>query len=274
MSDLFISYAAADRERLKFLISGLEQRGWTVWWDRIIRAGKTWDKVIEEELDRARCVLVVWSFASVNSEWVRVEADEAYRRRILVPVLFDEVRIPLAFRRIQAARLIGWSGDLNDSGFEHLCAAISDVLASPEEEQRSSKANDNLLSAPPFTGQEQQNRPSPSAATPETPQCTELQGHAASPSGKSELQRRLQPFKDAERRRRAIKNADKRPEGRSDRPDQQRGATDTRVAGEGDAHPFIDESSYRAVSWIIKLVIVAVVVFVICAAALQLYSNP
>ena len=36
MSDIFISYASADRERAKLVSVTLDRRGWSVWWDRTI----------------------------------------------------------------------------------------------------------------------------------------------------------------------------------------------------------------------------------------------
>src|SRR3954451_11425817 len=110
MSDIFMSYSSADLDRVKLLVKALQGRGWSVWWDHSIPPGKTWDQVIEAALAEAKCVVVVWSTTAVVSEWVRAEAEEAKRRRILVPVLLDQVEIPLGFRWIQAANLIGWSG--------------------------------------------------------------------------------------------------------------------------------------------------------------------
>src|SRR5574341_817303 len=132
MADIFLSYSSQDRERITPLIQSLEQRGWSVWWDRRIPPGKTYDQVIEQALDEARCVVVVWSQTSVQSEWVKVEADEGMNRKILVPVLIDEAKIPLAYRRIQAARLIGWQGELSHHELESLFGAISLILGEPE----------------------------------------------------------------------------------------------------------------------------------------------
>ncbi len=55
MTDIFLSYAREDRERVRPLVEALQAAGgWSVWW-----AGKTFDEVIEQALNKARCVLVV-----------------------------------------------------------------------------------------------------------------------------------------------------------------------------------------------------------------------
>ena len=100
--DVFVSYASADRERVAPLVSALENQGWQVWWDRKIEAGEAFDREIEAALAEARCVVVVWTDASVESDWVRAEAGEGLDRGVLIPVLLDGVRPPLAFRRTQA----------------------------------------------------------------------------------------------------------------------------------------------------------------------------
>ena len=128
MSDIFLSYASADRARVEPLVTALQRLGWSVWWDPTILAGKTWDQVIEKELDEARCVVVVWTRNSIDRRWVRTEAEEGLRRGILVPVLMEEVRIPLAFRSIQAARLVDWSGELQNLQFDHLVRSISTIV--------------------------------------------------------------------------------------------------------------------------------------------------
>ncbi|HEY9198661.1 MAG TPA: TIR domain-containing protein [Gammaproteobacteria bacterium] len=130
MSDIFLSYASEDVTRAAILAHALEHQGWSVWWDRSILPGKVFDTVIEAELSAARCVIVLWSAPSVASRWVRAEAGEALDKGRLIPVLLDEVVIPLVFRQVQAASLIGWDGDEAHAGFQHLLKAISAVLPS------------------------------------------------------------------------------------------------------------------------------------------------
>src|SRR5215472_19062538 len=60
-------------------------------------------------LSMAKCVVVLWTTSAKNSEWVRIEAAEGADRGILAPALVEETKIPLRFRRIQAANLVGWS---------------------------------------------------------------------------------------------------------------------------------------------------------------------
>jgi formylglycine-generating enzyme required for sulfatase activity len=128
MSDIFISYANEDRPRVKPLVDALAQRGWSVWWDRSILPGKRFEEVIDRALAEARCVIVLWSRASIQSDWVRAEADEARQRGILVPALLDDVKIPLAFRGIQAAKLVDWQGLLPNPEFGELSRAVTEIL--------------------------------------------------------------------------------------------------------------------------------------------------
>src|SRR6476661_6108618 len=111
MADIFISYSSEDKTIVKRLAKFLESKGWSVWWDRQIPIGEKYDAVIEKELHNAACVLVIWTAKSVSSEWVKNEADDAARRDVLVPAVLESVSIPLAFRRIESAMLIGWQGE-------------------------------------------------------------------------------------------------------------------------------------------------------------------
>src|ERR1043166_7394237 len=108
MAQIFFSYARPDKDRIEPLVRLLQQQGWSVWWDVKITPGKRWSSVLEKELGEAKCVVVVWSTHSVESDWVLTEAEDAKSRQILVPVLIDDVRIPLEFRRIETASLLFW----------------------------------------------------------------------------------------------------------------------------------------------------------------------
>lgn len=131
MSDIFISYASQDQPRVQVLVEALEQNGWSVWWDKEIPPGKSYDEVIEAALNAASCVIVVWSKYSVTSRWIKAEANEAANRDILVPVLIDDIPIPLAFRPIQAARLADWHENLHHPEFLRFLATVERIISRP-----------------------------------------------------------------------------------------------------------------------------------------------
>src|SRR6478672_7837053 len=98
MADIFISYSSEDKSTVQEIASPLEAKGWSVWWDREIPIGQKFDEVIERELQNARCVVVIWTQRSVNSQWVKNEALEAAQKNKLVPLMLEEVILPLAFK--------------------------------------------------------------------------------------------------------------------------------------------------------------------------------
>ena len=141
MADIFISYKREDREWAQALSAALEAQGWTTWWDTRLAAGEYFDVKIEEQLDAAKCVIVLWSKQSVKSRWVVAEAGEALEREILVPVFIEEARPPLIFRRIHTARLIGWNKNTSEPEFIGLVADVSRILGPVPLSQEQSKSN-------------------------------------------------------------------------------------------------------------------------------------
>ena len=133
MSGIFISYANEDRQKAEVLAHALEQKGWSVWWDRKIPFGQSFDQVIEANLTSAKCVLVLWTKTSVESRWVRSEASEAAGRDVLIPVLIEkDVKIPLEFRLLQAVDLCEWHPGAEHKDFQTLLAQIDTMLGTPE----------------------------------------------------------------------------------------------------------------------------------------------
>jgi hypothetical protein len=128
MADIFISYAREDRAVAENLAALLARRGWRVWWDRELRIGNEYAPEIERELNKARCVVVLWSRHSVEKEWVKAEADEGVRRGVLFPVLIDDVRQPFEYRRRQYANLQNWNPLVPHDGLDALLAQLQERL--------------------------------------------------------------------------------------------------------------------------------------------------
>lgn len=128
MADIFLSYDDKDRARARTLVAALEERGWSIFWDRSIPAGTTWWQAIGRALAGARSVVVLWSRTAVQSTWVYEEAEAGYKRGILIPVFIDPVLPPIGLRSVQAVDLSGWDGSEADPAFQKLVADVSAVI--------------------------------------------------------------------------------------------------------------------------------------------------
>jgi hypothetical protein len=140
VADIFLSYAREDRSWASRLAAGLIERGWSLFWDSHIPVGKSFDQVIENQLDAARCIVVLWSRHSISSNWVKAEASEGARRGILHPVLIENVRLPLEFRRLQTANLIDWQRGTAHGEFDQLIGGIASTLRTPTGLLREARA--------------------------------------------------------------------------------------------------------------------------------------
>lgn len=122
---LFVSYASGDRQLVVPLVEFLRRQGWEVWWDRQLEVGETFDRRIELELAASDCVVVVWSQASVVSNWVLSEAMVGFETNRMVPVALDaKLPIPLPFNRVHAASLFDWTGEPSHPGLDELAVGI------------------------------------------------------------------------------------------------------------------------------------------------------
>jgi TolB-like protein len=148
MSDVFVSYKAEDRRRVKPLVQALQADGFSVWWDEQIGGGDEWRRSIERELDAAKCVLVVWSKRSSGPEgrFVRDEASRAMERGVYLPVRIDNIRLPLGFGETQALSLTGWRGSGEDERVRAVIAAVRAIVAGKPHEGGHSRTFDHDVS--------------------------------------------------------------------------------------------------------------------------------
>ena len=131
LADIFISYDHSDRAEITKLASALEVEGYSVWSDRDIASGTEFSRVIEIELDAASHVIVVWSSASLASNWVRDEADYAREKGKLLPISLDGVLPPIGFRQIHSLNFDGWDGAASAHNFQSLLQSFRGEKISP-----------------------------------------------------------------------------------------------------------------------------------------------
>jgi hypothetical protein len=132
MADIFISYSQKDRDRIKGLVEALTSEGYDVWWDLNIRAGESFDQLIEDTLKQVKCVVAVWSRHSVGSEWERAESAWAKDRGKLVSIRVDaDAELPLKFYHVHTQSMAGWDGARSSPAFRELLAHIGAIAGPP-----------------------------------------------------------------------------------------------------------------------------------------------
>jgi TolB-like protein/Tfp pilus assembly protein PilF len=136
---IFLSYAHADKPRAQRVAAAL-QRDFTVWWDELIEGGSRFARSIDEALDAADAVVVLWSTNSVESDWVRDEATHARDRHRLVPLSLDGTKPPLGFRQYQIIDLTHWRGRPDAPQMEAVRRAIEAALGQEPVERKPSSA--------------------------------------------------------------------------------------------------------------------------------------
>jgi len=128
MSDIFISYARSTAIQAQAVARALRALGYDVWRDDDLPAHRAYAEVIEERLDAAKAVVVIWSAEAVKSQWVQSEADQARAAHKLVQLTLDGAKLPMPFDRIQCANLVGWTGDLDAHDWRKVVASVGDLV--------------------------------------------------------------------------------------------------------------------------------------------------
>lgn len=128
MADVFLSYARPDAAVAERAARELGKAGWSVWFDRELPAHRVYSDVIASELESAHAVVVLWSKASVESEWVRSEANRARELHKLIQGRLDDARLPMPFDQIQCADLATWRGGGAHRGWSQVGKSIAELV--------------------------------------------------------------------------------------------------------------------------------------------------
>ena len=126
-SQLFLSYAAPDREFARCLSGDLRSAGFSVWRDEdAIESGAEWSSSVLEALLRASALIVVGSRAAADSAFVRKELRAFTERRTgpIIPVMLEPVEPTRTLMRLVASySLIDFQSSY-DRGFQALVRAL------------------------------------------------------------------------------------------------------------------------------------------------------
>ena len=77
MADIVISYARPEWESALTLSASLESEGWSVWLDQGWEDRDPYRAEVTKQLALARAAIVIWSEASIHSDYVLANADRA-----------------------------------------------------------------------------------------------------------------------------------------------------------------------------------------------------
>jgi adenylate cyclase len=138
MADVFVSYARPDEPQAARVADSLRAQGFAVWRDDELPAHRAYAEVIQERLQSADAVVVLWSAEAAQWQWVRAEADDARNAGKLVQARLDASLPPIPFNQIQCADLSSWSGDLTAPGWRRLVASVEALAGSPAPLEQSS----------------------------------------------------------------------------------------------------------------------------------------
>src|SRR6478672_8036120 len=152
MSHVFISYARSDEDLAREIADGLREAGFEVWRDDELPAHRAYADVIEERINAAQAVVVLWSAEAAKSQWVRAEADSARASLSLVQVTLDGTIPPMPFNQIQCADFKGWDGQRSTPGWNKLLASVEALAGkkTPKSDNRRASAQQVSICVLPF----------------------------------------------------------------------------------------------------------------------------
>lgn len=140
MSDVFISYASQNEAAARRVTQALRAQGFSVWRDEDLPPHRPFSEVLEERLEAAKAVVVVWSADATHSQWVRAEADVARNAGKLVQVSSDGALPPLPFNQIHSIDLSHWRGHRRDPHWLKVVESVTALVsAEPPETAPSAK---------------------------------------------------------------------------------------------------------------------------------------
>ncbi len=130
MKDIFVSYSRKDSTIAKKFRDLLTEEGWSVFWDVEILPGQAWSDQLEAKLNDCKCIVVLWSEHSLQSDYVKEEAAIGKSGKKLVPIMIGAgISPPFGFGMLEAAMLSDWDGNKENREYRNLIKAITEHVS-------------------------------------------------------------------------------------------------------------------------------------------------
>ncbi len=131
MVDVFISYKREERDRCERIYRKLTALGLEVWFDAQLTSGERFRREITTAVNAAKAVLVLWSPASIESDWVLDEAGVGQRRKVLVAAQIAACDIPIGFGQTHYEKLHNAAFDDHDTEWLKILERIGALTGRP-----------------------------------------------------------------------------------------------------------------------------------------------
>ena len=105
MPDVFVSYKREERESVALISQKLSDLRVDVWFDNKLVPGGAFDEEIASKLRSAAAVLICWTPAAIESEWVRGEASFALQQDKLIACFLEPTELIPPFNLTHAEDL-------------------------------------------------------------------------------------------------------------------------------------------------------------------------
>ena len=123
---IFISYKREDKRIAKKLFTLLQEDGFTVWWDQKIKAGESFVSKIHEQAEKCDVLIALYSLKALQSKYIEAEATYAFEHNKLIPIIIENIELPIPFRTTQYINFIHWDEKRNET-YDQLLEAIKNI---------------------------------------------------------------------------------------------------------------------------------------------------
>jgi len=129
MNDIFLIYAMKDEKRAAKLVSVFEQHHWTVSWNLYANIpGSEYPEHLTKELEDTKVVVMLWSRASLKSDFMRL----VFKRIGQIPyvvALLEKVELPISLIFPQTFDLSDWDNSGAHAGLKSLLRHVGAIIA-------------------------------------------------------------------------------------------------------------------------------------------------
>lgn len=145
MGHVFLSYKSGVGGFSGHLSAHLELSGIATWWDRELKAGDDYQHAIQQAQQSASCTIVIWSRHSIQSPWVRAEADWARSRGSLIPIRVDDVELWPPYNVLHTLNFSEWDGNRQSGCWQQLIAAVTNYQRPAEPTDETIASSGHLI---------------------------------------------------------------------------------------------------------------------------------